>query len=57
MPRRATRLALAATTLGALAIFCATSVDDSFITLRYSANFVHGHGPVFNIGQRVEGFT
>lgn len=45
------------TTLAALAIFCATSVDDSFITLRYSANFVHGHGPVFNIGEKVEGFT
>lgn len=33
------------------------STDDPFITLRYAANLVHGHGLVFNIGERVEGFT
>jgi hypothetical protein len=33
------------------------SSDDPFITLRYAANVVHGYGPVFNPGQRVEGFT
>jgi len=31
--------------------------DDPLITLRYAANVVHGLGPVFNAGQRVEGFT
>lgn len=36
--------------------FC-YSTDDAFITLRYAANIVHGHGPVFNVGQRVEGFS
>lgn len=36
--------------------FDATS-DDPLITLRYAANVVHGHGPVFNPGQHVEGFT
>jgi arabinofuranosyltransferase len=35
----------------------ASSADDPFITLRYAANLVHGDGPVFNAGQRVEGFT
>ena len=37
-------------------VFC-VSVDDPFITFRYAANFVAGHGPVFNIGERVEGFS
>jgi hypothetical protein len=31
--------------------------DDSFITFRYAANFIDGHGLVFNIGERVEGYT
>jgi len=31
--------------------------DDAFITFRYAANFVDGHGLVFNIGERVEGYT
>jgi hypothetical protein len=31
--------------------------DDPLITLRYAVNFAHGHGPVFNISQRVEGFS
>lgn len=33
------------------------STDDPFITLRYAANLVHGHGLVFNVGERVEGFS
>ncbi|BDI30443.1 hypothetical protein CCAX7_24940 [Capsulimonas corticalis] len=33
------------------------SVDDAFITYRYASNLAAGHGPVFNIGQRVEGFS
>ncbi len=35
----------------------AESADDPFITFRYAANALAGHGPVFNIGERVEGFT
>ncbi|TAK57659.1 MAG: hypothetical protein EPO24_09640, partial [Bacteroidetes bacterium] len=31
--------------------------DDSFITFRYVKNLVDGHGLVFNIGERVEGYT
>ena len=35
----------------------AFTADDPFITLRYAANLVHGHGLVFNRGQFVQGFT
>jgi len=31
--------------------------DDVFIFIRYAQNWVNGHGLVFNIGERVEGFT
>lgn len=31
--------------------------DDAFITFRYVENFVHGNGLVFNIGEKVEGYT
>ncbi|MFT5049555.1 MAG: arabinofuranosyltransferase [Chlamydiales bacterium] len=31
--------------------------DDTFIGLRYVRNFLAGHGPVFNIGDPVEGYT
>jgi len=31
--------------------------EDAFITLRHVENFLHGLGPVFNPGERVEGFT
>ncbi|RMF41331.1 MAG: hypothetical protein D6755_12725, partial [Anaerolineae bacterium] len=32
-------------------------VDDAYITYRYASNLAHGYGPVFNIGERVEGYT
>jgi hypothetical protein len=32
-------------------------VDDSYIFLRYAENFASGLGPVFNPGERVEGYT
>jgi arabinofuranosyltransferase len=32
-------------------------VDDGFIYLRIVRNVVEGHGPVFNVGQRVEAYT
>jgi len=31
--------------------------DDAYITFRYAQNFVDGHGLVYNIGERVEGYT
>ena len=31
--------------------------DDAFISYRYAENFVHGLGPVFNPGERVEGYS
>lgn len=31
--------------------------DDTYITLQYAKHFADGNGLVFNIGQRVEGFT
>ena len=33
------------------------TVDDAYISLRYAENLVAGHGPVFNPGERVEGYT
>jgi arabinofuranosyltransferase len=31
--------------------------DDAFITFRHVVNCLSGHGPVFNVGERVQGFT
>jgi hypothetical protein len=33
------------------------SLDDAFITYRYAQHLAQGHGPVFNLGERVEGYT
>ncbi|KPL18010.1 MAG: hypothetical protein AMJ92_10055 [candidate division Zixibacteria bacterium SM23_81] len=32
-------------------------LDDAFILFRYAENFFSGHGLVYNIGERVEGYT
>ncbi len=32
-------------------------VDDAWITFRYSHNLALGNGPVWNVGERVEGYT
>lgn len=32
-------------------------LDDAFISFRYAKNLLAGHGLVFNIGERVEGYT
>jgi hypothetical protein len=32
-------------------------VDDSYITFRYALNLAQGHGPVWNPGEPVEGYT
>lgn len=31
--------------------------DDAYISFRYSENWARGHGLVFNLGERVEGYT
>ncbi|UCB53308.1 MAG: hypothetical protein JSV10_04300 [Candidatus Zixiibacteriota bacterium] len=31
--------------------------DDAFISFRYAENFVEGHGLVFNVGEKVEGYS
>ncbi|MCP3982112.1 MAG: hypothetical protein GY716_22630 [bacterium] len=33
------------------------NVDDAYIAFRYGRNLMDGHGPVFNPGERVEGYT
>lgn len=52
---------LLAAALGALLLGAAQwwprTVDDAFITFRYADNVVAGHGPVFNPGERVEGYS
>jgi hypothetical protein len=32
-------------------------LDDAFIAFRYADNFASGHGLVYNLGERVEGYT
>ncbi|MGI4788962.1 MAG: hypothetical protein ACRYFS_08935 [Janthinobacterium lividum] len=43
--------------LGAAYSVFAETVDDPYITFRYAAHLLAGDGPVFNIGERVEGYT
>ncbi len=31
--------------------------DDAFISFRYARNWAQGYGPIYNIGERVEGYT
>ncbi len=33
------------------------SPDDALITARYARNLLEGYGPVYNVGERVEGFS
>lgn len=33
------------------------TVDDAYISFRYAENLANGHGLVYNIGERVEGYT
>ena len=56
VPRRG--LPVVAVAAGAvLALTLSWVPDDTFISLRYAANFAGGHGLVFNEGERVEGYT
>ena len=40
-----------------MALQQASLVDDAFISFRYARNLVDGNGLVFNVGERVEGYT
>ena len=33
------------------------TIDDDFISYRYALHWAQGHGPVYNLGERVEGYT
>jgi len=33
------------------------TIDDAFISYRYALHWAQGHGPVYNLGERVEGYT
>ncbi|MCP4704409.1 MAG: hypothetical protein GY865_07345 [candidate division Zixibacteria bacterium] len=51
-------LAVALCTVFLVLVLCNSFLcDDAFITFRYASNLADGHGPVFNIGERVEGYT
>ncbi|WIV60572.1 hypothetical protein [Amycolatopsis nalaikhensis] len=64
-PDRPRRLPLVLVSLVLLGVFLVGAwaawfftIDDAFISFRYSANLAAGHGPVWNVdGPRVEGFT
>lgn len=49
--------ALVAVTLAHVAYFFPRVVDDVFISLRYAENLAGGHGAVYNVGERVEGYS
>jgi hypothetical protein len=60
--RRATSVALAiaaAAVVIRIAVMRAThcTIEDAYITLRYAENLAHGHGFVYNFGERVLGTT
>ena len=44
-------------TLAHVAYYFPRVVDDLFISLRYAENFAHGRGAVYNVGERVEGYS
>ncbi|MEO5618208.1 MAG: hypothetical protein ABIS67_10585, partial [Candidatus Eisenbacteria bacterium] len=53
--------AAVATTLTAWRLAALTSLfwaqDDAYISFRYARNLLRGEGLVFNVGERVEGYT
>ncbi len=38
-------------------VMFSTLADDAFISFRYSQNFAEGNGMVFNVGEKVEGYS
>lgn len=67
MKREAEQFTLAepAVVIGVLAVFVGLGVaawsawtcDDAYISYRYAKNLIEGHGLVYNLGERVEGYT
>lgn len=47
----------AITIVGLSHLFRVGLIDDTYIFLRYARNLAEGNGPVFNVGERVEGFS
>ena len=43
--------------VGLAYLFRVGLIDDTYIFLRYARNLAEGNGPVFNVGERVEGFS
>lgn len=43
--------------LGTAFLVFSVSTDDPFITFRYALNLLRGFGPVYNAGERIEGFS
>ncbi len=39
------------------AVFLQYTIDDSLISYRFARNWAEGFGPVYNVGERVEGYT
>lgn len=60
LPRYFIGLPLALLTLHGLLYLQALAwdvVDDAYISFRYARNLMEGHGLVFNVGEKVEGYT
>jgi hypothetical protein len=56
-PILAALLALAIVLFGLLSYHFQFVQDDAYISFRYAENLINGHGLVFNVGERVEGYT
>lgn len=54
---RALPVVLTVCAVAHLAYYFPRVVDDLFISLRYASNLVHGRGAVYNVGERVEGYS
>lgn len=50
-------MALCAVVLAHVAYYFPRVVDDVFISLRYAENLANGRGAVYNVGERVEGYS
>lgn len=54
-------ISLAAAALMGISIYNSVAlrfvVDDAYITMRYSRHLAEGYGPVYNIGEKLEGYT
>ena len=55
--RHARSVALAVGLLALLVVLTAWLGDDCYFTLRSVDNLLHGHGAVWNVGERVQAYT